>query len=314
MWAFICCIAILLLFYSTATPLWNHHPFPKGEKLDGTASDGISTSNGVTCKSIARVDRVNLVRPPHFDSNGQLLSAAWFDQPNATITLDKRSAFGEINSEEKAKIQNFIEHGWFLMDLKLDDDFLKSLDNNIAEAFKKKPKHIVGATYATKLQTLDELSINKTVKPGTRLYDAHSAIPELATLASHPSIHRMVTLLHDDVSVVTQSLYFPYGSMQPLHRDPWYVITTPVESMIACWIALEDIHPDSGPLSFVSDSHQLPYAPLLNTKDIIYHSPQATTESKSAHGRSMMKNVKAKGLEVKPFLAKKGQVFFGIQD
>jgi phytanoyl-CoA hydroxylase len=196
------------------------------------------------------------------------------------------------------------------MDLKLDDDFLKSLNNNIAEAFKKRPKHIVGATYATKLQTLDELSINTTVKPGTRLYDAHSAIPELATLASHPSIHRMVTLLHNDVSVVTQSLYFPYGSMQPLHRDPWYVITTPVESMIACWIALEDIHPDSGPLSFVSDSHQLPYAPLLNTKDIIYHSPLATTESKSAHGRSMMKNVKAKGLEVKPFLAKKGQVFF----
>jgi ectoine hydroxylase-related dioxygenase (phytanoyl-CoA dioxygenase family) len=59
-----------------------------------------------------------------------------------------------------------------------------------------------------------------------------------------------------------QTLNFIKGSGQRAHSDSIHMTTYPLGYLIAAWIALEDIHPDSGPLFYYPGSHRLPY--LLN--------------------------------------------------
>ena len=70
---------------------------------------------------------------------------------------------------------------------------------------------------------------------------------------------RMVELIYDQPAISFQSLYFEYGSQQALHRDPMFVVTDPPSHLLASWVALEDIAPDSGPLAYVPKSHRLPW-------------------------------------------------------
>jgi phytanoyl-CoA hydroxylase len=132
-------------------------------------------------------------------------------------------------------------------------------------------------------------------------------MPIFAQLISLPVLHRFIELVLEEPCVATQSLYFPFGSAQGLHRDPWFVVTTPVSTLFAAWIALEDICVESGPLSFVPGSHRLSYKPL-NTGDIIFHEKEATDESRAAHVMDMHAQISSLGLEQKLFLAKQGEI------
>ena len=225
-----------------------------------------------SCQVISNKHRISLHREAvKFDVNGVLNSSQWFDDANAVHIIE--SSRSVLSEAEESFLKSYANHGWFVMNITLDDIFLAKLQHSIDDIFRHHSENLLAAKKTATIMT--ELT-NFKAEPGTRLIDAHSLIPELAMLSLHPKIHRMVNLILQDQAVATQTLYFPYGSQQPLHRDPWYVVTTPVENMVACWIALEDISLDSGPLSFVSGSHKLSYHPLLNTGDIIFHSALAT--------------------------------------
>src|SRR3954468_1651206 len=47
-------------------------------------------------------------------------------------------------------------------------------------------------------------------------------------------------------------LNMEYGTEQRMHIDTFYMPPRTFGKMVASWIALEDIHPDSGPLSYVA--------------------------------------------------------------
>ena len=55
-----------------------------------------------------------------------------------------------------------------------------------------------------------------------------------------------------------QSLLFKYPSQQAIHQDTVHFSTYPRDLMIACWVALEDINEDQGPLQYIPKSHLLP--------------------------------------------------------
>ena len=49
-----------------------------------------------------------------------------------------------------------------------------------------------------------------------------------------------------------------FGSQQEFHFDT-FRMPAPIENkMVAAWIALEDVHPDSGPLRYYPGSHKIP--------------------------------------------------------
>lgn len=81
-------------------------------------------------------------------------------------------------------------------------------------------------------------------------------------ITRNPELIRLLSLLLGKEVVPFQTLNFVKGSGQRAHSDSIHMTTYPLGYLIAVWIALEDVHPDSGPLCYYPGSHKLPY--LLN--------------------------------------------------
>ena len=58
-------------------------------------------------------------------------------------------------------------------------------------------------------------------------------------------------------SSIYTSLYFKHGSQQEAHIDTPFFSTRPINQFVGLWVALEDIHVDSGPLFYLRGSHKI---------------------------------------------------------
>lgn len=59
-----------------------------------------------------------------------------------------------------------------------------------------------------------------------------------------------------------QTINFDRGSDQKAHQDAIHFQSSPRNRIVGAWIALEDIHPDSGPLFVVPESAGMPFIDL----------------------------------------------------
>jgi hypothetical protein len=251
-----------------------------------------------------------MARTGVLDSSNRIASDVWIDRNDAPAVIDQKLANGDITVEEAEFLRKYWEDGYLIFDSKVDSDVLDRAVRNGRRLWAERPADLLGASvHMNNGRPMPMSLFPEDFKPsaGTRILDGHSHNPEFEILSSLPKLHRLIGLILGEKPVATQSLYFSYGSVQSLHRDPWYVVTTPISTLVACWVALEDISPDSGPLSFVPKSHRLPYKPL-NTGDIIFHEASATPESKSEHINEMHASMKAQGMPVKQFFARKGEI------
>ncbi len=114
-----------------------------------------------------------------------------------------------------------------------------------------------------------------------RVQDAwqHSeAVRELALL---PEIAAMLQVCWGRQPFAFQTLNFPVGTQQHLHSNAMHFQSEPPGFMCGVWVALEDIHPDSGPLEYVPGSQRLPY---LQAADVgVQQQPGVTPDQTIFH-------------------------------
>ncbi|WP_027584643.1 phytanoyl-CoA dioxygenase family protein [Bradyrhizobium sp. Ai1a-2] len=94
---------------------------------------------------------------------------------------------------------------------------------------------------------------------GDRIGQLHQKHPELLELARNERVTAFLRWAFDDDPIVFGSLNFERGTTQEAHIDAIFFWPEPSYSMAGCWVALEDIHPDSGPLFYVPASHTWPF-------------------------------------------------------
>lgn len=90
-----------------------------------------------------------------------------------------------------------------------------------------------------------------------RLTNFHTCSEAAMQLAKNEEVMRVLDFLFDRESAVHTSLTFQYSTMQALHRDAPYFHTFPESLFFGVWTAMQDIDPDSGPLSYVPRSHRM---------------------------------------------------------
>lgn len=249
------------------------------------------------------------MRSDILDADGCIRSDVWVDQPHFEQLLEMRLKAELLSNHEAELIWHFANEGYCIVDLELGFDLTQSAVKEAEDVFAQRPAALLCAATSQnngRPMPLANFPCDFGFAPGVRLLDAHSHVESFARLMAAEKIHRLVALILNATPVATQSLYFPYGSLQNIHRDPWFVVTTPISSMIAAWIALEDIDPESGPLSYVPKSHRLPYNPLPSG-DIIFHGRGITVEDRKAHINDMWRRIRETGLEVRRFTPKRGQ-------
>jgi hypothetical protein len=238
----------------------------------------------------------------------------WIDQPDAKDILRRKLDEGVLSGAEAQALEHFIDYGYLVIDLQLPPEATVEFDRFLAEIWSERPsnclaKHdtINGGVPTPVSSFPDNWVALETGLPkltGTKILEAHSHSEMLRSINSHPALHRVVELIIEDVAVSTQSLLFSQGSEQALHRDPWFVPTNPASTMLASWVAIEDIDADSGPLAFIPGSHRVPWT-LLDTGDILFAASSA--QSKKEHMEQLMREIELRGLKKHHFTPVRGQ-------
>lgn len=223
----------------------------------------------------------------------------WLDAPNALIEIERRAAAGELSQADAEMAEHWSLEGYHIAPKLIEDKLLDKVwgtyEKAIADGAMTPPPEPRGPG---------------DVWPG-RILDPHLTLPVVREMQQHPGIMRICDVLLGRKTLPFQTIIGHKGSWQPAHDDSIHMTSYPDGFLIACWIAFEDIHPDSGPLEYFPRSHRL-VPPLLSADLGI--GEKGYKADPNVYGRvyepTIGKYVKKLGLKPETFLAKKGDVLF----
>jgi len=118
-----------------------------------------------------------------------------------------------------------------------------------------------------------------------RVQDAWRRSPAVRALANLPKLTDMLSAVYGRRAFPFQTLNFQRGSQQGAHADTIHFHSEPAGFMCGVWIALEDIRPGCGPLSYYPGSHKLP---VMTMRDAGVNRPDPEPDD---YGRYYLKAV-----------------------
>lgn len=92
----------------------------------------------------------------------------------------------------------------------------------------------------------------------SRKQDAWRFSDAVTEIARAPRVMELLRLVYGRRPFPFQTLNFKVGTRQRAHSDAVHFHSIPQRFMAGAWVALEDIHPESGPLVVYPRSHVLP--------------------------------------------------------
>jgi len=92
----------------------------------------------------------------------------------------------------------------------------------------------------------------------SRIANFHVYSEAALSLLLDPQLMALLDVVFGYEAVLWTSLTFEYGTEQRLHRDSPHFDTRPPGFYFGVWTALEDVSPESGPLSFIPGGHRIP--------------------------------------------------------
>jgi ectoine hydroxylase-related dioxygenase (phytanoyl-CoA dioxygenase family) len=138
--------------------------------------------------------------------------------------------------------------------------------------------------------------------------DLYLMSAEVRGLALDFGLTSILADLLGDPAVLCHSHNFETGSSQPMHIDSLHMTPRTPHSLISVWVALEDVHPDAGPLLYYPGSHKIP---LYTFNDGTHH---ASREEAADWFDYIDVQIRLRGLKEKAFMARKGDVFIWHSD
>jgi phytanoyl-CoA hydroxylase len=132
--------------------------------------------------------------------------------------------------------------------------------------------------------------------------DLHLLSEEARDLALEPELASVLEGMLEDPPVLCGSAHFQKGCSRTIHIDSHYMAPRTPRSLIAAWIAFEDVHPDSGPVVYYPGSHRIP---LYRFNDGTHN---AAPDEEADWFDYIDVQIRLRRLKERRFLAKKGDV------
>ena len=230
----------------------------------------------------------------------------WLDESDAKRSIAEKQRHDEINEEEAVNLRKFAEDGYFITRIDLPQNVADDIDRDVDRLWREKPATLAYA-YDSPPKRFSESDEANHRKPRYRIHELHTASSAARNLVLHPLLHRYASTILGETAVATQSLYFEYGSQQALHRDSTVVPTPEFGRLVAAWIALEDITPESGPLAYVPGSHKFPFYEF-RPGEFVYNPVVHTAADVEKAMTFYSDELKRSKLPVRQFLARRGEV------
>jgi phytanoyl-CoA hydroxylase len=231
----------------------------------------------------------------------------WLDDaPRARKSISARVRRGEISSAEAENLRRFASDGYFITRVELSAAESEEIDRDVDRLWREKPRNLAFA-YDSPPKRFSESDQSRHRRPRYRIHELHVASAPALRLMLDPLLHRYATLILGETAIATQSLYFEYGSQQALHRDSTVVPTPEFGRLLAAWIALEDITPESGPLAYVPGSHTFPFY-AFRPGEYVYDPSRHTSHDVEAAVNFYSERLAESKLPVHRFLPRRGEV------
>ena len=230
----------------------------------------------------------------------------WLDETSAADTIGEKLRLGQISNNEAVNLHKFAADGYFITKVDLSAAEAEAIDRDVDRLWREKPRNVAVAYDSPPLRFSDA-DERAQRKPRYRIHELHVASPTALRLVLDPLLHRYASLILGERAVATQSLYFEFGSQQALHRDSTVVPTPEFGRLVAAWIALEDITPESGPLAYVPGSQKFPFCEL-SPGEYVYDPSRHTTHDVERAVVFYDEQLRGSGLPAHHFLAKRGDV------
>lgn len=136
-----------------------------------------------------------------------------------------------------------------------------------------------------------------------KLNDLYLTSEEVRNLVLAPRLCAVLAELLEGEPMAINTLNFERGSQQADHYDTFFMPAPIKNKMVATWIALEDIHPQTGPLQYYAGSNQLePYR-------FSHGQLWAVPEEMPVATRRIRESAEAAKLRPTTFTPEKGDVF-----
>ena len=91
-----------------------------------------------------------------------------------------------------------------------------------------------------------------------RIVEGWKTCKSIKEIAVSKKINEILSFCYQSKAIPFSTINFLKGTEQPLHSDEFHFGSIPHKYLAGCWIALEDIDPDSGPLAVAVGSQRLP--------------------------------------------------------
>jgi phytanoyl-CoA hydroxylase len=228
------------------------------------------------------------------------------DQPDAERRIDRWLKRGELAAAEAGKLRQFVERGYLTFDAGLPPHLFDELDADVERVWRDKPADLAWSREGP-LRSFTYADAARDRRPSYRIADLYSHSAAALVIYLWQPIFDHVERILGQPAVATQALYFEFGSQQALHRDPVFVQTRPASHLVAAWLALEDVSPDSGPLFYVPGSHRLPYFQFA-PGDHRFDQSRFGEQEASAMAEFDRRQVEAHGLTAERLLCPRGEV------
>lgn len=233
----------------------------------------------------------------------------WTDTSQRQELLSQMRMQGSVDDDDAQRLNFWMEKGYVIIRAALSPSDVARTQRAIDGLIDRHERQMTYWTTDGKQTHMADRS--KLGSAECKVIDVHAADPDVRNAVFSPTISRFLELVMQSKAIAFQTLYFEYGSQQPIHQDTAFVYVEPPLEFIASWIALEDVLPGCGELEFHEGSHRLPDELYGNPpgKALYGNDPRVETYSDE-----LVQRCRAADMRLEHFLPKAGDVLFWAAD
>ncbi|PCJ82801.1 MAG: phytanoyl-CoA dioxygenase [Flavobacteriales bacterium] len=214
-------------------------------------------------------------------------SRPWLDKIKAKDKIIQNIDFQYFNSEIKNQFLNWIDNGHMILKEFFPEEIIDQINSDVDEIIRE-----------------EKLPFDYT---NTRVMNCHKHSKTIKKTVRNEQLISLLNFVMSKKVKPFQTINFMRGSQVKAHSDSIHMTTEPLGYLIAIWVALEDIHPDSGPVFYHPASHKLPY--VMNNDFETGNTAFAVGDNYYENYTDYIEKIVAeKQLPKEEFVAKKGDV------
>ncbi len=241
----------------------------------------------------------------------------WFDQPDALDLIEGRWELGRLSPEQAELLHHWVRYGYVILPRRLPADLVDAASAALLGAFDGAAD---GVRFdCPELNAYHPVPWDPAVKTGAAMaLDLHWLLPAVRELVLAAPVRAFLELLFERKIMAARSVASLHGAGRPLHRDTPQVPFSLGQSA-AAWIALEDVPPGAGEITYFAASHKLPvhlyggrYRTLWDAHRMLQR--EAIQDLQDDDSERLEELTRAEDLPARHFTARKGDVMLWHPD